>query len=112
MKKTDVKDAKPKEIAKADRQWYVIHTYSGYEHRVQTNLEHRVRSMDAQDKIYQVIIPTENEIEIKDGQKRTVAKKSGRALFFSRKGDIWWIKLPRIAPIRHYTTTIVCDNFR
>ncbi len=42
---------------------------------MQTNLEHRVRSMDAQDKIFQVVIPTENEIEIKDGQKRTVAKK-------------------------------------
>lgn len=75
MKKTDVKDEKPEVTVQGKRQWYVIHTYSGYEHRVQTNLEHRVRSMDAQDKIFQVIIPTENEIEIKDGQKRTVAKK-------------------------------------
>lgn len=58
-----------------DRQWYVIHTYAGYEQRVKTNLEHRINSMDAQDKIFQVIIPTESEIEIKDGQKRTVAKK-------------------------------------
>jgi len=58
-----------------DRRWYVIHTYSGYEQRVKTNLEHRIKSMDAEDKIFQVVIPTENEIEIKDGQKRTVAKK-------------------------------------
>jgi transcriptional antiterminator NusG len=58
-----------------ERKWYVIHTYSGYEQRVQTNLEHRIKSMDAQDKIFQVVIPTENEIEIKDGQKRTVARK-------------------------------------
>lgn len=58
-----------------ERKWYVIHTYSGYEQRVQTNLQHRITSMDAEDKIFQVVIPTENEIEIKDGQKRTVARK-------------------------------------
>ena len=58
-----------------ERRWYVIHTYSGYEQRVKTNLEHRIDSMDAQDKIFQVVIPTENEVEIKDGQRRTVAKK-------------------------------------
>lgn len=63
------------DMVEDERKWYVIHTYSGYEHRVQTNLEHRVKSMDAEDKVFQVVIPTENEIEIKDGQKRTVAKK-------------------------------------
>lgn len=62
-------------MAEGQRHWYVIHTYSGYEQRVKTNLEHRIKSMDAEDKIFQVIIPTENEIEIRDGQKRTVAKK-------------------------------------
>ena len=62
-------------MAEDERHWYVIHTYSGYEQRVKTNLEHRIESMDAQDKIFQVVIPTENEIEIKDGQRRTVAKK-------------------------------------
>ena len=58
-----------------NKQWYVICTYSGYEQRVKTNLEHRIKSMDAEDKIFQVVIPTENEIEIKDGQRRTVARK-------------------------------------
>src|SRR4029079_13303219 len=58
-----------------DRLWYVIHTYSGYENKVKTNLEHRVESMGVQDKIYQVVIPTEEEVEIKDGQRRTVQKK-------------------------------------
>ncbi len=62
-------------MAQDEQRWYVIHTYSGYEQRVQTNLEQRIRAMDTQDKIFQVVIPTENEIEIKDGQKRTVAKK-------------------------------------
>ncbi len=57
------------------REWFVIHTYSGYENKVKTNLEHRIASMGVQDKIFQVVIPTEEEIEIKDGQRRTVQKK-------------------------------------
>jgi len=56
-------------------EWYVIHTYSGYEERVKTNLEQRIESMDVADKIFQVIVPTENEIEIRDGQRRTVARR-------------------------------------
>jgi transcriptional antiterminator NusG len=57
------------------REWYVIHTYSGYEDRVKTNLEHRIESMDVSGKIFQVVVPTEDEMEIKDGQRRTVARK-------------------------------------
>jgi transcriptional antiterminator NusG len=57
------------------RSWYVIHTYSGYENKVRTNLEHRIQSMDAQDLVFQVVVPTEDEIEIREGQRRTVAKK-------------------------------------
>ncbi len=57
------------------RAWYVIHTYSGYENKVKTNLEHRIQSMDATDLIYKVVIPTEDEIEIREGQRRTVARK-------------------------------------
>ena len=57
------------------RRWYVIHTYSGYEERVKRNLEQRIRSMDAQNQIFQVIIPTEKEIEVREGQKRTVERK-------------------------------------
>ena len=59
----------------AERKWYVIHTYSGLEDRVKTNLEHRIESMDVKDKIFRVVVPTEDEIEIKDGQRRTVARK-------------------------------------
>jgi transcriptional antiterminator NusG len=57
------------------RKWYVIHTYSGYENKVKANLEHRIESMGVRDKIFQVVIPTEEEIEIKDGQRRTVQRK-------------------------------------
>ena len=58
-----------------EKRWYVIHTYSGYENKVKTNLEHRIESMDMADKIFQVVVPTEDEIEIKDGQRRTVQRK-------------------------------------
>lgn len=63
------------EIKTTDTRWYVIHTYSGYEDRVKKNLEQRIQTMDVQDKIFEVIVPTEDEVEIRDGQRRTVAKK-------------------------------------
>ena len=59
----------------ADKRWYVVHTYSGYEDRVRRNLEQRIKFMDAGDKVFQVVIPTEEEIEVKEGQRRTVSKK-------------------------------------
>ena len=70
-------DGEPEAGAAVDdlRKWYVIHTYSGYENKVKTNLEHRIDSMGVRDKIFQVVIPTEQEIEIKDGQRRTVQRK-------------------------------------
>ena len=58
-----------------DRHWFVIHTYSGYENKVKTNLEHRIESMGVGDKIHEVVIPTEEQVEIKDGQRRTVQRK-------------------------------------
>jgi len=58
-----------------EKRWYVVHTYSGYENRVKTNLTNRIDSMDVKDKIFEVVVPTEDEVEIKDGQRRTVAKK-------------------------------------
>ena len=74
------------------RKWYVIHTYSGYENKVKMNLEHRIDSMGVRDKIFQVIIPTEEEIEIKDGQRRTVQRKvfPGYVLVEMMMGDDSW----------------------
>jgi transcription termination/antitermination protein NusG len=57
------------------KQWYVIHTYSGYENKVKANLEHRIESMGVEDQIFQVLVPMEEEIEIKNGQRQTVNKK-------------------------------------
>ncbi len=61
--------------AAAGARWFVIHTYSGYENKVRTNLERRVTSMGMQGKIFRVLVPTEDEIEIKDGKRRIAKKK-------------------------------------
>ncbi|MCL6581599.1 MAG: transcription termination/antitermination protein NusG [Firmicutes bacterium] len=58
-----------------ERKWYVVHTYSGYEAKVKANLEKRVESMLMQDKIFRVIVPTEDEIEYKEGRKVITKKK-------------------------------------
>jgi transcription termination/antitermination protein NusG len=75
-----------------DRRWYVIHTYSGYENKVKQNLEHRIESMEMDDQIFRVIVPTEEEIEIKNGQRRTVNKKiyPGYVLVQMRLTDDSW----------------------
>lgn len=59
-----------------EKQWYVVHTYSGYENKVKINLEKRVETMGMQDKIFRVIVPEDEETEIKDGKKKVVKKKS------------------------------------
>ncbi len=62
-------------MADNDKHWFVIHTYSGYEDRVKKNLEQRIKSMDSGHEVFQVVIPTEDEIEVRGGRKRTVTKK-------------------------------------
>jgi len=56
-------------------QWYVVHSYSGYENKVQKNLNHRIESMGMQDRIFQIVVPTEEEVELKDGHRRTVERR-------------------------------------
>src|SRR5690625_1931080 len=55
--------------------WYVIHTYAGYENKVKMNLEKRVETMGMEDKIFRVIVPEEEQTEIKDGKKKVSMKK-------------------------------------
>ncbi|UOQ44633.1 transcription termination/antitermination protein NusG [Halobacillus salinarum] len=57
-----------------EKRWYVVHTYSGYENKVRANLEKRVESMGMEDKIFRVLVPEDEETEIKNG-KRKIAKK-------------------------------------
>jgi len=62
-------------VSENGKDWYAIHTYSGYEERVKKNLEQRIKFMDSEDEVAQVIIPTEDEVEIRGGQRRTISKK-------------------------------------
>lgn len=62
------------EIIPADRAWYVVHCYSGYENKVRHNLEQRIDTMGMKEKIFDVVIPTQEEIEVKDGKRRTVER--------------------------------------
>jgi transcriptional antiterminator NusG len=84
--------AKPADEKDENRKWYVIHTYSGYENKVKTNLEHRIHSMDMGDKIFQVLVPTEEEIEIKNGKRHPVERKvyPGYVLVEMNMGDDSW----------------------
>jgi len=68
-------DEEEDEEDEAGRRWYVVHSYSGFENKVKKNLEHRIESLGVQDKIFQVVVPTEEEIELKDGQRRTVERR-------------------------------------
>ena len=58
-----------------ERSWFFIHCYSGYEKKVEHALRQRIETMGMQDQIYDVLIPTEDEIEVKDGKRRTVEKR-------------------------------------
>jgi transcriptional antiterminator NusG len=61
--------------AEDDRAWYVVHCYSGYENKVRHNLEQRIETMGMKDKIFDVVVPTEEEIEVKEGKRRTVERR-------------------------------------
>jgi transcriptional antiterminator NusG len=58
-----------------EKNWYVVHTYSGYENKVKANLEKRVESMGMEDKIFRVVVPEEEETDYNDGKKKVVKKK-------------------------------------
>jgi transcriptional antiterminator NusG len=65
----------PAEVSEDGRNWFVIHCYSGYENKVRHNLEQRIESMGMKGKIFDVVVPTEEEIEVKDGKRRTVERR-------------------------------------
>jgi transcriptional antiterminator NusG len=69
----DVRDKK--ELARLVGNWFVVHTYAGYEQRVKDNLENRVETLDAHDRIFEVVIPTEEVTEYKKGKKTVVQRK-------------------------------------
>lgn len=58
-----------------EKEWYVIHTYAGYENKVKANLEKRVESMNMEENIFRIVVPMEDEVQIKDGKRKIVKRK-------------------------------------
>jgi transcription termination/antitermination protein NusG len=76
------------------KQWYAIHTYSGYEEKVAESIRQRAESLDMKDKIYQVLVPKEKMIEIKNGKRKVVEKRifQGYVLVQMKLSeDAWYI---------------------
>lgn len=65
----------PKQTSEFGKNWYAVHTYSGYEDAVARNLKQRIESMGMEDKIFSVLVPTEKKIKIKSGKRRVVEEK-------------------------------------
>jgi transcriptional antiterminator NusG len=92
----DVEELPESEPSPYDRpgRWYVVHTYAGYENKVKSNLASRVRSMNVEDRIYEVVIPMEDVIEFKNGRKVVVQKKVFPGYLLVRMGlddDAWYV---------------------
>ena len=64
-----------KQTLNQGRRWYVLHTSSGYEENVSTNLRQRIETMDVEDQIFNVLVPTEKKIKIKNGKRKVVEEK-------------------------------------
>ncbi len=65
----------PKQVIEQEKNWYVIHTYSGYEDAVAKNLKQRIESLGMEDTIFNVMVPKEKKIKIKNGKRKTVEEK-------------------------------------
>ena len=65
----------PKQILQPERNWYAVHTYAGYENTVARNLRQRIESLGMEDKIFNVIVPVEKKVKIKDGKRQAVEEK-------------------------------------
>lgn len=63
------------ELTAAEGEWYVVHSYAGYENKVKTNLQTRTQTLDVEDYIFQIEVPTEQVVEIKNGQRKNVNRK-------------------------------------
>ena len=93
----DQEDVEPARVESPyDRpgQWFVIHSYSGYEKKVKSNLESRIASMNMEDRIYEVVIPEEDVVELKNGRKVTVTKKMFPGYLLVRcelDDDSWYV---------------------
>ena len=82
-------------VAGAEGHWYVLHTYSGYENKVKRSIEHRIDALDLGERVYEIVVPTQGEIEIRGGQRHTVQRKTfpGYVLVRMEMDDDTWYAL-------------------
>lgn len=82
-------------LTTTEGQWYVLHTYSGYENKVKKSIESRVETLDLGDRVYEIVVPTQEEIEIRNGQRHTVQRKvfPGYVLVRMVMDDETWYQL-------------------
>ena len=77
-----------------EAKWYVAHTYSGYENKVKANIEKTVENRNLQDQIFEVLVPLETVVEVKDGKKKTVQRKTFPGYVFVKmvmNDDSWYV---------------------
>ena len=70
----------------SETNWYVVHTYSGYENKVKVNIEKAIENRNLQDQILEVSVPVEEVVEVKNGAKKKVSRKLFFERFFQKKG--------------------------
>lgn len=91
----------------ADARWYIVHTYSGQEDLVKKNLDLRIQSLDMQDRIFQVIVPTEEEVVFKDGKRRSEKRKlfPGYILVHMKMDDESWYAVRNTPGVTGFVST-------
>ncbi len=90
----DAPPARPQSAYDRPGQWYVIHSYAGYENKVKSNIESRIASMNMEERIFEVVIPMEDVIEFKNGKKQIVSKKVFPGYLLCRielDDDSWYV---------------------
>ena len=70
-----MRSPRPRALTTSPGSWYVVHTYAGYENKVKSNLESRISSMNMEDRIFEVVIPLEDVVELKNGKRQVVSRK-------------------------------------
>ncbi len=82
-------------VEELEGHWYVLHTYSGYENKVKKSIETRIEALDLTDRVYDIVVATQDEIEIRSGQRHTVQKKvfPGYVLVRMEMDDDTWYAL-------------------
>jgi transcriptional antiterminator NusG len=83
------------DVVALEGRWYVLHTYSGYENKVKKTIESRIDALDLKERVYEIVVPTQDEIEIKAGQRHTVQRKvfPGYVLVRMEMDDDTWYAL-------------------